>query len=123
VREEGIVLEDDTDAARFGGLRQAGPAGHGAVQQDLARGNALQTRDATQGRGLAAPAGTQQATDFALIQAQVEPFDDRGHSGVGEAQIADFEGGVHANDYNLMACKSMILRNLAKFVGYGKSAI
>ena len=50
------------------------------------------------------PLGPEEAADLALGQAQVEPFDHRGHSRVGKAQIADVEGVVHENHYSLAVC-------------------
>ncbi len=111
MREQRVVLEHHAHAALLGRDRESRAAHDLVAQADLAPVHRLETRHAAQGRGLAATAGAEEAADLALGQRQVEPFDHRGHSRVGEAQIPNLQGIGHENDYSLGSGKWLISRN------------
>ena len=78
VREQGVVLEHDADAALLGRHRVARPGHEAAAQRDGARVRGLEARDEAQRGGLAAARGAEQGQDLALGHPERQPVDRRG---------------------------------------------
>ncbi|MNP70114.1 hypothetical protein D3C76_1663040 [compost metagenome] len=74
--EQGIVLEHHADAAFFRGEGETGAGNGFPGQLDFTLVHRFEAGNGAQRGGLAAPGGTEQATDIAGIEMQVEVLHD-----------------------------------------------
>lgn len=91
VGEQGMLLEDDAHTPTLRGQVSVGPIDRPAGQDHLAGIRGHEPGEHPQHRGLAAPAGPDEAEDLVRVEVEPDPVDGLGVA-VALAQIPDLEG-------------------------------
>ena len=102
VGEEGVVLEDHTDAALLSRDMVLCAADHRFVQHHLSAAGVLQTRHGAQQSGFATARGADEHANVARLQTQTHAIDGRTFgAGVTHAEVGQVqEHGLIVDKYN-----------------------